>query len=89
MFVIYYYITFASWNVCFVLVAPAHSIRYSVGPRGLLFVAMSMGYPSSKTSHAICYMKNNKHTFCIMLKVKSIILSPRLFPSKLYFFFSS
>jgi len=38
-------------------------------------VAMPMGYPSSglETSHAICYINNNKHTFCIILKVKSVI----------------
>ncbi len=89
MFVVYYYITSMGWNVCFILVALTHSIKYSVGPRGLLFVAMLVGYPSSETSHAICYMNNNKHTFCIMLKIKSIILSPRLLPSKLYFSFSS
>jgi len=33
--------------VCFVVTAPAHSIRPSVGPQGPPFVAISMGYPSS------------------------------------------
>jgi hypothetical protein len=37
-------------------------------------------------NHTTCY--SNKHTFCIMLKLKLVILSPRLTPSKLDFSFS-
>jgi hypothetical protein len=47
MFAVYYYIRSECWNACFIVAAPAHSIRHSVGPQGPPFVAMSMGYPSS------------------------------------------
>ncbi len=50
--------------------SPCSQLKYSVRPQSLLFVAMSIGYSSFETNHAICNMNNNKHTFCIMLKVK-------------------
>jgi len=36
-------------------------------------------------NHTTCYMNNNKHTFSIILKLKLVILSSRLTPSKLDF----